>query len=177
MRQTRSPPLELSASITGTSFEQKSVIVTHLNRRPMASRSWTVHCVTTPWLAGQRQRDAGDGRGLLPRPAAQRKPFIPVEPLDLLVIHPPPFPAQAHVNSGAPLAPISLSRCSHPRAERPIVWAPTAVPHRVPLQRHEPTQASLTQPKACHQRRSGGPLRLGPCQFVAVSAFSAWISP
>jgi hypothetical protein len=125
MRQTRSPPMELSTSITGTSFEQKSVNLTHLNRLPMVSRSWTVHRVTTPWLAGQRQRDAGEGRGLLPRRAAQRKPFFPIEPLDLLVIHPPPFPAQPHVNSGAPVAPISLSRCSDPRAERLIVWAST----------------------------------------------------
>jgi hypothetical protein len=89
MLQTRSPPMEFSTSITGTSFEQKSVIVTHLNRRPLASRPWTVHRVTTPWLAGQRQRDAWDGRGLLPRPAAQRKPFFPIKPLDLLVIHSP----------------------------------------------------------------------------------------
>ena len=41
IRHTRAPPLDTSTSITGTSFEQGSVIVKHLNRRPMTSRSWT----------------------------------------------------------------------------------------------------------------------------------------
>ena len=59
--------------------------------------------------------------------------FFPIELLNPLVIHPPSFPAQSHVNPGAPIAPISLNQFSHPRAEFLIVWASAAVPQRVPI--------------------------------------------
>jgi hypothetical protein len=41
IRHTRAPPIDTSTSITGTSLEHRSVIVKHLNRRPVTSRSWT----------------------------------------------------------------------------------------------------------------------------------------
>ena len=41
IRHIRAPPIDTSTSITGTSFEHGSVIVKHVNRRPVTSRSCT----------------------------------------------------------------------------------------------------------------------------------------
>ena len=65
----------------------------------------------------QAREPPGDGCGFLPRPAAQRKPALSIDPLNLLVIHPPAFPSQPHVDPGAAVASLGLSDPSYPRPE------------------------------------------------------------
>jgi hypothetical protein len=83
IRQTRSQPIHPSISITSTSFEYGSVIVKHLNRRPLASRSWTKSTAyQNPGTGGHRKHDARDGCGFLLRPAVQQERFLSIDPLN-----------------------------------------------------------------------------------------------
>jgi hypothetical protein len=51
-----------------------------------------VQRIPEPRTGGQRKRDVEDGRGVLSWPSAQGEAFLPINALELLVIHPPPFP-------------------------------------------------------------------------------------
>ena len=132
-----------------------------------------VHRITASGLAGQWQRDAGDSRNLLPRAAAQREAVLPIDPLNLLVIHPPAFPSQPHIDSRVAVAALGLGDFSNPRLDPWVVCATTLVPERVPIQAHQPTHSPLAEPKARDHPDGRCPFRLGPYQFFAVSAFSA----
>ena len=106
-----------------------------------------------------------------------REALLSTEPLHLLMIHLPAFPAHPHKDAGTPISPPDLGNLSHPRSQSAVVPSAATIPRRVPIQRHNPTHSPLTQPKACHQQRGGGPFRFGPYQFFAVIAFSQLSMP
>ena len=132
--------------------------------------------IPEPRTGGQRQRDAGDGRDFLSWPSAQREAVLLINALARLVIHPPSFPPQPHIDPGAPIPPLALRNLSHPRPKSAVVPSSTSVPQRVPIQVHEPAHPPLAEPNACDNTLCRRPLRLGPYQCVAVSAFRAWRS-
>ena len=76
-----------------------------------------VHRIPEPRSGGHRKHDARDGCGSLPRPAAQQERFLSIDPLNLLVIHPPAFPSQPHLDPGAAEASRGLGDLSYPRPE------------------------------------------------------------
>ena len=122
MRQTRSPPNG------GIHFNHGHILRAELSHRQALEPSAIgqpvmdkVHRITESGLAGQRQRDTRDGHGLLSRLAAQREPFFPIGPFDLLVIHPPTFPSQSHVDPRATIASLGLGDLSPPCPERLVV--------------------------------------------------------
>jgi hypothetical protein len=76
-----------------------------------------VHRIPEPRTGGHRKHDARDGCGSLPRPAAQQESFLSIDPLNLLVIHPPALPSQPHLDPGAAEASRGLGDLSYPRPE------------------------------------------------------------
>ena len=94
-------------------------------------------------------------------------------PFHLLMVHSPAFPSQAHINPGTAIPPLGFRNLPDPRPQGGILLTPTAVPQRVPIQFEQPTDPSLTQPKALGHPLRRRSLRLGPYQFFAVTAFSA----
>ena len=105
-----------------------------------------------------------------------RQTLFPIEPLDLLVIHPPAFTAQPHTDVRAPIPPLDPGNRSHSRSKFAIVPSAATISQCVPIQVHQLAHPSLAQPKACDDLLSRRLLRLGPYQFLAVIAFSAWIA-
>ena len=67
-----------------------------------------VHRITAFGLARQRQRDTWDGRGLLPRPTAQRESFFPIRSAG------PSYDSRANL-------PVAIARRSW--GSRSVAWA------------------------------------------------------
>ena len=176
--------MEISTSMTGTSFEYGSVIVKHLNRRPLASRSWLQRrtLAQSPWPTSIRAGWAAAARRAGPPwPSSGLGGATRDPPHDRAARSscdsPSSLPgAAAHRGAGAPIPPLGLSNRSHSRSKFAIVPSAATISQRVPIQVHQLAHPSLTQPKARDDLLSRRPLRLGPYQFFAVIAFSAWMS-
>ena len=132
-----------------------------------------VHRIPEPRAGGHRQRDARDGRGFLPRPAAQRALFLPIDPLNLLVIYPPAFPSQPHVDPGAAVASLGLSDPSYPRPEPLIADFGIAACSDPARLTDTPVADSAQRVPPATWRQFVSPWAL---PVFAVIVFSAWMS-
>jgi hypothetical protein len=80
-----------------------------------------VHRITESRPGRYQQRDARDRCGFLPRPAAQREPFLSIETLDLGWMTNHKNPSQPRVDAMAPAPSLRLRNCSNPLPQHMVV--------------------------------------------------------
>ena len=136
-----------------------------------------IHRITESGPCGPREGKAGHRGRLLPSSPAEGEFFFSIiEAFHLLMVHRPPFPSQPDINPGAAIAALALGHLADSRPQDGIIRASAAIPERVPIERQEAAHSSLTEPKALGAPLGRRSLRLGPYQFFALIAFSAWMS-